>query len=322
MSVTRGRVILATWLAAASACAAAQNAPVGAPAVDRVGEALAERAVATGGADAAFVRGLQATMDPAARTDAWARAWTLDPSRMLFLASLAEACATRSTPPLPACASHDPVSRWAARDGDNAAPWVLLAARARGRGDLPSMRANLAHAAERTRFDGYHGHGAAAVARVIGAVPDLARLPEAPFAAAALAAARPEEILDEAMALCRPDAPGVGPEVAPSCRRLAGTMAERADSMAGRQAGFALASGWAGDAAERARLAAGRDRLSASALECHAARSALVTALDGTPPARERARDVETAAAADATTLDEIAVCARRVARTRAAGLL
>ena len=322
MTLACRRAILAVALVCAGSGSSAQDAPSRtAASVDRVGEGLAARALSAGGADALYVLGLLATMDPAARADAWARAWPLEPQRMLVLASRAEACAPRAAFTSPACAAHDPLSRWAARDGENAAPWVLLAGRARQRGDLPAMRANLAHASERSRFDGYRGRGAAAVARVIDSAPEFAGLPEAPFVATALASSRPDAVVDEANALCRVGAPGVGPEVAPACRRLARTMAEHADTTAARQAGLALASGWAADAAERGRLAAERDRLSASALDCHAAKSALLAKLEGTPADRDRARELEAAAVAELATMDETAVCSRLVAKSRVAGV-
>lgn len=292
------------------------------PALDRVAEALHDRALERDTADAHYLRGLQATMDPAARTDAYARAWELDPARVLFLSAFAQSCMARGAPPLASCVSADPVSRWAARDAENAAPWVLLAFRSRERGDLPAMRANLAHAAERPRFDGYRARGADAVARVVASSSELARRPESPYAAASLAASAPDAALAEASALCRRDAPGVLPDAGAACSRLARTMAERADTYAGRQAGLVLEGSWAASDPDRSRVAAARERLSASALACHAARATLVARLEGSASERERSREIGAAAVADASTMDEVAVCERLVARAKAANLL
>ena len=272
-------------------------------------------------ADAAFVRGLQATMDPSARAAGFARAFELDPRRMLFLASLADACMTRTLPVVAECAALDPVSRWAARDAENAAPWVLLAARSRARGDLPGMRANLAHAGARPRFDSYRERGGPSVWRVIAASP-AAPLAEAPFAATALGASRSDIASAEAAQLCRRDAPGVDNEVAASCRALARTMAGRGDTWAARQAGLGLAAGWVVDDTERRALAAETERVAAEAVACRAARVALLGRLADDTAVRARARDVEVAALDAAATEPEPAVCARRIARARAAALL
>ena len=292
------------------------------PALDRVAEALHDRALERDTADAHYVRGLQATMDPVARIGAYARALELDSSRLLFLSALAQSCMARGAAPLASCASADPVSRWAARDADNAAPWVLLAHRARERGDLPAMRANLVHAAERPRFDGYRARGADVVAQLIASSSDLARRPESPYAAASLSASATDAALTEVSALCRRDAPGVLPDAGVACTRLARTMAERADTYAGRQAGLAIEGSWAASDPDRSRVAAARERLSASALACHAARGSLVARLEGSASERERSREIGAAAVADASSMDAVAVCERLVSRAKAANLL
>ena len=325
------RRALATTIAAACGAAFAQTAVVPdgprAPslpeaAFERVDQALRDRVASADSADAHFVRGLQATMDPGARVAGYAEAWRRQPSELLFLASLADACMVRAVPAWPDCAALDPVSRWAARDADNAAPRVLLAERARQRGDLPGMREQLASAADQGRFDSYRDRGASAVGRVLGALPDVAREPEAPFAAAALGAARGDIATSEATALCQRGGAGVGAEVEASCRKLARSMAERADTYAGRLVGLALAWSWAADDAERRRLADERDRASAASLACHGAHVALIEALNRDAASRAEARRLEAGAIDDAAKQGEPAACARLVAGAKQAKFL
>ena len=291
-------------------------------AFERIDQALRDRVASADSADAHFVRGLQATMDPGARIAGYAEAWRRQPGEMLFLASFADACMVRAVPAWPDCASADAVSRWAARDADNAVPRVLLAERARQRGDLPGMREQLAHAADLRRFDAYRSRGGPAVWRVLGGVPAVSGEPETPFAATALGALRSDVATSEATQLCQNGGAGVAPDVAGSCRKLARTMADRADSYGARLVGLALAWSWAADDAERNRLAAERDRLAASSLECGNARLALIEGLNRDAGSRAASRGAEVASLDDALTLDEPAACARLVARAKSAKLL
>ena len=290
-------------------------------AFERIDAALRDRVASADSPDAHFVRGLQATMDPGARIAGYAEAWRQQPSNLLYLSSFADACMVRALPAWPECAATDPVSRWAARDADNAVPRVLLAERARQRGDLPGMREQLAHAAEMRRFDSYRPRGAQAVWRVLAAVPAVAREPETPFAATALGAMRADVATTEAALLCQNGSPGVGPEVAAACRGLARSMAERADTYAARLVGLALAWSWAADDAERRRLVGERDRVTAASLECGSARLAMIEALNRDAASRDASRRTEAGLLEDAGPLDEPAACARLVARAKAAKL-
>ena len=291
-------------------------------AFEKIDQALRDRVATADSADAHFVRGLQATMDPGARVAGYAEAWRRRPAELLFLSSFADACMVRAIPAWPECASDDPVSRWAARDADNAVPRVLLAERARQRGDLPGMREQLAYAAGLGRFDSYRPRGGPAVYRVLASVPTVAREPETPFAASALGAMRADVATTEATLLCQNGGPGVGPEVADACRRLARAMAERADTYAGRLVGLALAWSWAGGDDDRRRLAAERDRVTAASLECNNARLAMIEGLNRDAASRDAARRAEAGTLEDAAALDEPATCAKLVARAKAARLL
>jgi len=291
-------------------------------AFERIAEALRDRVARSDSADAHFVRGLQATMDPGARVAGYAEAWRQKPAELLFLASFADACMVRAIPAWSECASTDPVSRWAARDAGNAVPRVLLAERARQRGDLPGMREQIAFAADLGRFDSYELRGGPAIWRVLGAVPAVAGEPETPFAATALGAMRSDIATTEAALLCQNGAPGVGPEVTASCRKLARAMADRADTYAARLVGLGIAWSWSADDAERRRLAAERDRVAAASLECANARLAWIESLNRDAASRDAARRAEAGALDDAATLDEPAACTRLVARAKAARLI
>nr|MBP8007025.1 hypothetical protein [Burkholderiales bacterium] len=181
------RLTFASLLAALCGTSIAQSAPypdgpripsLPESSFERIDRALRERTATAVDADALFVRGLQATMDPGARIADYAAAWRLRPADMLLLSSLADACMLRAVPTWADCASLDPASRFASRDPDNAVAWVLLAERAKQRGDAPGMREQLAHAAGRLRFDSYRDRGGAVVWRVLAAVPAVAREPE------------------------------------------------------------------------------------------------------------------------------------------------
>ena len=291
-------------------------------ALEKIEQALRDRAATADSAEAHFVRGLLATMDPGTRVSGYAEAWRRQPADLLYLSSFGDACMLRAVPAWPECASDDPVSRWAARDADNAVPRVLLAERARQRGDLPGMREQLAYAAELKRFDSYRPRGGRAIYRVLAGVPAVAREPETPFAATALGASRSDIATVEAATICKRDTSGVLPEQGDACRRLARTMADRADTYEARMVGLALAYSWTDASDERARLAAERDRMSAGALECSGAKQAVIESLNRDAASRARAREIEDGVLADAATMGDPAACARLVARVKAAKLL
>ena len=289
-------------------------------AFEKIDQALRERVATADSAEAHFVRGLQATMDPGTRIAGYAEAWRQKPGELLYLASFADACMVRAIPAWPECATTDPVSRWAARDADNAVPRVLLAERARQRGDLPAMREQLAYAAELKRFDSYRPRGGPAVWRVLSTVPTVAKEPETPFAASALGALRADVATVEFATVCRRD--GALPEIADACRRLARTMADRADTYEARMVGLGMARIWAGGDDERNRLATEHDRALAAALECSNGKLAIIESLNRDAASRARARELEVGALDDSATMGEPAACARIVARAKAAKLL
>lgn len=291
-------------------------------AFERIDQSLRDRAATLDTADAHFVRGLQATMDPGARIAGFGEAYRRKPAEFLFLASLADACMVRAIPAWPECAELDPVSRWASRDADNAMPRVLLAERARQRSDLPGMREQLVYAAELRRFDSYRMRGGAAVWRVLADLPSVANEPESPFAAAAIGAARSEVATVEAAIVCKRDGDGGTPELGDACRRLARTIADRADTWEARQVGLAILWSWTDDPAARERLAGERGKVEAASLECSRARLALIEALNRDAASRAAARAIEAAAIEDAARQDEPAACGKLVARARDAKLL
>ena len=183
---------------------------------------------------------LQATMDPARATSSrrlgarTSRVRQRKPAELLYLASFADACMVRAIPAWPECASADPVSRWASRDADNAVPRVLLAERARQRGDLPGMREQLAFA-RRPR--------ALRFLRAARRTGDLARAGRRrrPWRASRRRRSRRRRSARCAPTSRRPrrrscagTARRAWGRIAASCRRLARAMADRADTYAAR----------------------------------------------------------------------------------------
>ena len=106
-----------------------------------------------------WVRGVLDHADIASQVVHFTRARTAAPQEKLYLASLAAACVQPTQPVLPDCAAMDRLADWARRDEDNGVPDIVLADRARRRGEADTMLAHLDEAAGKARFDEYWGRG-------------------------------------------------------------------------------------------------------------------------------------------------------------------
>lgn len=101
------------------------------------------------------------TTDIESQVRHYAAARTTAPGERLYLASLGVACLQPVRPSLAPCDAMDRLADWARRDGDNGVPMLLLAGRARQRGEADLAASYIEQAATAPRFDDYWSEGAA-----------------------------------------------------------------------------------------------------------------------------------------------------------------
>src|SRR5688572_11017015 len=175
---SRARGIVAIALLTASGAALAQAragddnvAPSAlAPVFAQFDEALGPRLIGADDAASRWIVGRSSALEPDVQAREYAAAVAREPKELLFVSSLAIACLR--APSLPECTERDPVGYWAARDGDNAVPWMLQAERARRRNNMPSFIDNLERASRSGRYDSYeHRAGAVMWSRVAKLAP-------------------------------------------------------------------------------------------------------------------------------------------------------
>ena len=178
---------------------------------------------------------------------------TAAPDVSLYQASLAAACLTRVRPPLAECEAVDRLADWARRDTDNGVPSVLLADRARQRGEGDSAASHVEYAAGALRFDDYWSQGAQhwwEYLRALAVDTDPAAKAKA---AAGYAAARELPWAASLRALCAEPA-ARAERMKAACAKLGQAMMTRGATFALRRAGARIAETNAAD--ERARAAA------------------------------------------------------------------
>jgi hypothetical protein len=201
-------------------------------------EALAPRLMGADDAASRWIVGRSSALEPDVQAREYAAAVAREPKELLFVSSLAVACLRM--PGLPECTERDPVGYWAARDGDNAVPWLLQAERARRRNNMPSFLDNLERASRSARYDSYqHRAGAVMWSRVARLAPSDQRAAAALYSLNAQAVAGPVmQVLED---VCAQQSRALDPRVGASCARLAALMADRASLLTDRRAGTQLA---------------------------------------------------------------------------------
>lgn len=235
------------------------------------------------------------------------------PADRVYLAALAVACLRPVRPTLPACDAVDRLADWSRRDADNGVPSMLLAGRARVRGDTDAVTAYIDQAAAAPRFDDYAaqqpqrwwqylrpldvGIDAAAKARAAanyGAGNELAWA--SPLRAVCVDGRR-------------------GDRMRTVCAALGQSLAARGATFALRRAGARVAEINAADAGARSAAQSRGARLLAASARCAQWEPDFAAALES-PDAASRARGVEQFAAwADARAqFGEVAACERVVA--------
>ena len=236
------------------------------------------------------------------------------PGERLYLASLGIACLHPVRPTLAPCDAVDRLADWARRDTDNGVPSLLLAGRARQRGQSDAVASYVEQAAGAPRFDDYwsqHSQRWWDYLRAVDVGIDAAAKAEAAAKYGSmndLAWAQPLRIVC-AEGSARPD------RLRDACANLGQALMARGASFALRRAGARIAEINAPDAAARSEAQARGARILAMTARCTQLQPDFATALESPQPAM-RARGVEdfTAWANAQAQLGEVASCERVLA--------
>lgn len=236
------------------------------------------------------------------------------PGERLYLASLGIACLHPVRPTLAPCDAVDRLADWARRDTDNGVPSLLLAGRARQRGQSDAVASYVEQAAGAPRFDDYwsqHSQRWWDYLRAVDVGIDAAAKAEAAAKYGSmndLAWAQPLRIVC-AEGSARPD------RLRDACANLGQALMARGASFALRRAGARIAEINAPDAAARSAAQARGARILAMTARCTQLQPDFATALESPQPAtRARGVDDFTAWANAQAQLGEVASCERVLA--------
>jgi hypothetical protein len=253
------------------------------------------------------------TTDPESQVRHYAAARIGAPGERLYLASLAIACLQPLRPLPAACDAVDRLADWARRDGDNGIPAILLAGRARQRGQADAAASFIEQAASAARFDDYWQQGAARwweYLRTLDVGIDAAAKAEAASTYGAMqdfAWASPLRVLCAEGA--RSDRMRSG------CAALGQAMMARGASFAVRRTGARIAELNAADAASRAAAQSRNARMLSLTARCASLRPDFAAALESSQPAVRTGGVEQFAAWARAQAeLGDVAACERVVA--------
>ena len=233
-------------------------------AIERAVSALEQRVLVADDANARWIAAQLARSDPPSAATQLKAAFEREPRNLLFLSSLAFACARPTLPILPECAATDYVAQWSFRDEGNAVPALLLAERSRRRGDIPTMTAQLERAAGGPRYDDYWGRAVGAFAVGIGATAAIADPALAAVTTLTLATANNNHGIIEFELVCASRSIASDVHKA-ACARLSALMAQRATSLIVRGVGARGEAAFATSDAQRD--AANTDRAAFARLE-------------------------------------------------------
>jgi len=238
-----------------------------------------------------WVRASLDKTDIASQATHYTAARTAVPQDKLYLASLATACLTPTLPVLPECDAVDRLADWARRDEDNGIPEILLADRARRRGERDAMVDYLAEAAGKPRFDDYWAQGALALWDYFRD----SKLPYDPaaraFAALEYASELPVTWPTALQNICVSPREPLADTLRAACARVGDALASRASSWTGRLVGVVLATRNSPDAQVKSKAEASRDDANRLRARCEDARKARVDGIES-PDAAQRTRDL------------------------------
>jgi len=240
---------------------------------------------------AAWLAGELDSTDIEAQVRHFAEARIAAPQEGLYQASLATACLVRVRPPLPTCEAVDRLADWARRDVDNGLPSILLADRARQRGEFDSASSHLEEAAAAPRFDDYWSQGALqwwSYLRPLRIDVDAAARARA---AASYASERDLAWAPSLRALCVAP-PGRNDRMKLACARLGDAMMLHGATFALRRAGARIAETNAVDAGARTAAQARHARIIDATARCAQGQPDFAAALESADAAI-RARGIE-----------------------------
>ena len=249
--------------------------------------------------------------DIASQVRHYTAARTNAPEERLYQASLAAACLARVRPQLPECAAVDRLADWARRDGENGLPSVLLAERARERGELDSAASYVEQAAGAPRFDDYWSRGALFWWEYLRPLTiDIDPAAKAK-AAANYASMRDLSWAPAMRALCV-DSGGRSDRMKVACASLGDGLMARGATFALRRAGARLAEVDAADEKSRVAAQSGHARIIEATARCAQSQPDFATELES-PAGGVRARGLDAFSAwASAQARDgEVGACAR-----------
>jgi hypothetical protein len=265
----------------------------------------------------AWLAGDLETTDIEAQVRHFADARVAAPDERLYLASLGVACLQPVRPSLAPCDAVDRLADWARRDGDNGVPMLLLAGRARQRGEADLAASFVEQAARAPRFDDYWSQGAArwwSYLRAYDAGVDPAAKAKA---AANYASMRDLAWAPPLRALCAE--PGQRVErLRIACASVGQALASRGATFALRLAGARVSEINAPDPSARTAAQTRHARVLAMTAGCAQATPDFALALESPQPAqRGAAIDQFTAWASAQSDLGEVGACERLLARVR-----
>jgi hypothetical protein len=239
----------------------------------------------------AWLAGELDTTDIESKVRHYTAARTAAPGEPLYQASLAIACLAHVRPPLAQCEAVDRLADWARRDTGNGLPEVLLADRARQRGELDASASYVEEAADAPRFDDYWSQGAALWWNYLRAAPLDVEPAAKAKAAANYASERDLAWAAPLRALCAERA-GRGDRMKAACEKLGLAMMTRGATFALQRAGTRVAEINAPDAKARAAAQLANARVLEAAAQCAQAQPDFEAGLESATPAT-RARAVD-----------------------------
>lgn len=285
------------------------------PELDRLDADLRLRLLTTNEPRSAWLAGDLETTDIEAQVRQFAAARIAAPGERLYLASLGIACLQPVRPTLAPCDAVDRLADWARRDVDNGVPMLLLAGRARQRGEADLAATFVEQAALAPRFDDYWSQGAARWWSYLRGYD--AGVDPAAKAKAALTYGSMRDLAWAAplRALCAE--PGSRVErMRIACANAGQALASRGSTFALRRAGARIAEINASDAPARSAAQARHARILAMTASCAQATPDFNAALEAAQPAqRATAIDQFTAWAGAQSDLGEVGACERLLAR-------
>ena len=213
-----------------------------------------------------WLRGLLTRTNDEARARDLAAAHRAAPNDILYLASLASACQVDLVPRPAGCAESDWVAKWASVDPDNAAPWVLLAARSVRIRQPERAVADMVQASQRARYDEYWNRSAARAWGVVRS--SLPSRRDDATGALMVWSTQPLAATAAFEALCERGPVEASAEGREACLHLATGTMSRADTALARRAAAGVVEFLASDAAQKSRARKELDDLTVRARAC------------------------------------------------------